>query len=304
MLALRAGQKVSGSDVATDKRKLVEGLLHFLTRGFVMCRQERSSPAFTLLELLVVIAIISVLIGILLPAVQKARAAAARVQSSNNLHQIVLAAHNYDRDFGFLPFNGRSGTLPHSSMFVKILPYVEQVNLYKTILDQGSTSLKVNVSTYLSPSDPSFRQTTGLTSYAGNANLLNRTGSSLARSIPDGTSNTILFTERYATCGSPTTYNAWAITAPGVVIDGQVRTQVALLSVYDLPQFAPPISQCIPGRAQGFASSVILTALADASVRSVSPVAASDTASDFAGSCTNWQAALTPSGGESFGSGW
>lgn len=270
-----------------------------------MCRQQRVSPAFTLLELLVVVAIVGVLIGILLPAVQKARAAAARLQSSNNLHQIALAAHNYDRDFGLLPFNGRSATMPNSSVFVKILPYVEQENLYKAIFDQGFASLNIDVSIYLSPSDPSLRQTMGLTSYVGNAKLLNRTGSSLSRSIPDGTSNTILFTERYAICGTPATYNTWPITAPGAMINDQARTQVALLDVYDLPQFAPLISQCIPGRAQGFDSSVILTALADGSVRFVSPGAASNAACGFAdGTITNWQAALTPSGGENFGSDW
>src|SRR5689334_24373071 len=99
--------------------------------------RARHHRAFTLIELLVVIAIIAVLIALLLPAVQAAREAARRSQCVNNLKQLGLAVANYVDTIGSLPPTGDSGTgaLPqlHLGMKVRILPYLEQQQVFNTM---------------------------------------------------------------------------------------------------------------------------------------------------------------------------
>jgi prepilin-type N-terminal cleavage/methylation domain-containing protein len=327
-------------------------------------QQERSG--FTLIELLVVIAIIAILIGLLVPAVQKVREAAARTQCTNNLKQLGLAVHHSNDAYKKLP--PVHGWFPavknvpqagggYGSVLFHLLPFLEQGALHKASFGtytiagapvQAYTPIEnaavygTPIAVFQCPADPSMTDghpsgmTAGGASYAANFFAFGTAAGSypngignppyqvaswdwwganrIPRNFPDGTSNTILFTEKYARCEHPpgTTTgggNMWAHSGTAGVASGQSWWPVVMApdyvkynpNCYGLTagamfqvQPSPILVSCDWTRASTAHAGAIQAGLADGSVRSVSQSV----------SYATWWFAFTPAGGEVMPNDW
>jgi prepilin-type N-terminal cleavage/methylation domain-containing protein len=218
----------------------------------VVPRRCFPTRALTLLELLVVIAIIGLLMALLLPAVQKIRDAAARIQSANNLKQIGLGVNHLvgNTGNGRLPpsygaFNGKTG-----SFFFHLLPYIEQEPLY------AADALDTPINTFLAPADNTNRPGSPFTSYASNGNVFFEGATFSVTVEAKGASNTILAFERAANNA-----NRWA--GGNSTLSPSARAMVQPRQ----PSYPPGG----PNTGIAFSGTVCLVGLGDGSVRGVGP---------------------------------
>jgi prepilin-type N-terminal cleavage/methylation domain-containing protein len=254
---------------------------------------------FTLIELLVVIAIIAILIGLLLPAVQRVREAAARLSTLSNLKNVALSTHNFQSAYGRLPpmwGQNPEGSGPLGSLHYHLLPYIEQDNLYRQANGYGPNDWQAVVPVYTTTMDNTAPTGIafgwGVANLAGNFQVFGRgptgwNGGLSIQRISDGSSNTIFFATKYGQCGyggSLWAYGNW----------NWAYMAMFAYAAQDPPQVMPTVAQCNPALAQGFSASGAMVAMGDGSCRSISSGI----------NPLTWWYACTPTGGETLPNDW
>jgi prepilin-type N-terminal cleavage/methylation domain-containing protein/prepilin-type processing-associated H-X9-DG protein len=328
--------------------------------------RPRARRGFTLIELLVVIAIIAVLIGLLLPAVQKVREASARTKCQANMRQIALAMHtHHDQKGSFPPAKGWVGIpntpgTPWGGALFHLLPYIEEVGTYELSAAAGPTAnwnagafyagLSVSpnpsaktqpVKLFQCPSDPTMPPS-GLSpnyndwggcsyginamvfgsprldpagTYSANQDVNWANYAKMPESIPDGTSQTIMLTDKYAGCTGRNlaatgdwnnlwgrwdndphmpVIGMWRIpTFPSYNFPSNNSTGTVNTLLDALPQFSPDLP-CDPTRPSSGHTGGINVAMCDGSVRLVAKNVTP----------AGWWAAMTPRGKDRLGNGF
>jgi len=260
--------------------------------------------AFTLIELLVVIAIIAILVGLLLPAVQKVREAANTTKCQNNLHQMTLAIHNYYSSNNKLPPANGLGSAGNGAVHYHILPFVEQSAVFSACNGDAWTGRAAVIPFYNCPSDPGFtnnisndqygdahRIGNGTTSYVANYQIFTIGGGSITASMLRGTSQTVMFAEHYKDCVGGGLYNGVATTGGWTYPEWGFSSSSGYDSYWwDSPlfnvtaggagdggysnsngliQFAPPLGSCQYTVLQTGHPNAMVVGMGDGSVRNV-----------------------------------
>jgi hypothetical protein len=282
--------------------------------------RSRSSPrnGFSLVELVIVVGLLVVLGGILLRALQEVRETANRAQCTNNLRQIAIGTHDYHDSYKRMP--PAVGIAPPAAkspvgtgfgpVFWHLLPFIEQAPLYNAGLNNNRRDPNFGqyssvwlsplgmpasqpVKIYTCPKDQTgspggvYQQWLGTTSYAGNWLVFGtKGGARIPATFQDGTSQTIMYTERYQVCHEIPCgwgYPVLAYSAPVFAYYTEAKFQVH-----------PDQDQCDPALPQSIHPKGIQVAMADASVRLVSNGISPQT----------WWYACTPAGNDILGADW
>ncbi|MCI0459040.1 MAG: DUF1559 domain-containing protein [Gemmataceae bacterium] len=284
-----------------------------------MTHSASARQGFARIDLLVVVGLGVCLVGLLVPALRAARQQDARETTVKNLKAVALAMHAHaDQHRRLPPAHGKVfGFKGNATAHVYLLPFVEELKLYRQYLQQGGGGVRDQavVKAYTAPQDRSNPDPpAGIQNFAANLRVFGDTKTALNAAVPladtmdsfarmpatfrDGTSNTVVFATKYGVCGKGGSRYASPVKADTAAFFGQEPATAAAAPSNPKATFQNQPSQkqclCAPLTAQSYEERGLLIALADGSTRTVSPRLTAET----------WNRVLHPSDGEVPGKDW